>query len=158
MRGQADAAEVRLTCSVEPATPAVRANPEKLQRVLFNLIDNALRHTPSDGSVSIEASAGDGGWVEVTVSDTGEGIAEADRARVFEPFFRGGPATSCPRNGAGLGLPICRAIVQAHGGEIELVDTPSGSRVRFTVPAFDASATGPATSREGLRRDAVNGS
>ena len=74
------------TCA--PHEPA-RGNPEKLQRVLFNLIQNAIRHTPADGSVTVRAEASDG-RVEIEVADTGEGIGADDRARVFEPFYRGG--------------------------------------------------------------------
>ena len=133
LRSRARTAGVQLTSSVRADTPPVHASPEKLQRVLFNLVDNALEHTPEGGTITVEA-AGAGDEVAVTVADTGGGIAPGEQARVFEPFFRGGPDASRPRNGAGLGLPICRAIVQAHGGEIELTDTPAGTRVRFTLP------------------------
>ncbi len=142
MRPRAQAAGIRLAYAVEDTTPLVRASPEKLQRVLFNLVDNALRHTPADGTITIEAAEGAAGQVEVTVADTGAGIAGDDRPRVFEPFFRGGAAASRPRNGAGLGLPICRAIVEAHGGDIALADTPAGTRVRFSLPALSESSTG----------------
>ncbi len=142
MRPRAQAAGIRLACTVEDTTPTVRASPEKLQRVLFNLVDNALGHTPADGTVTVAAAAGAAGHAEVIVTDTGAGIAAGDQPRVFEPFFRGGPATSRPRNGAGLGLPICRAIIEAHGGEIALADTSAGTRVRFILPTFSESATG----------------
>ncbi|UTI66835.1 HAMP domain-containing histidine kinase [Paraconexibacter antarcticus] len=115
------------------ATPvAARANPEKLQRVLFNLIQNAIRHTPPDGSITVRTSAGDG-TVEVEVADNGSGIAPADRARVFEPFYRGDRSRTDA--GAGLGLAICSAIVEAHGGRIWLADAAVGTAVRFEVPA-----------------------
>lgn len=111
-----------------------RANPEKLQRVLFNLVQNAIRHTPADGSVSVVAAM-DGNSIEVEVADTGEGIAPEDRQRVFEPFFRGGSEGSRTRSGAGLGLTICRAIVEAHGGRIWLSEeTDAGTRICFTLP------------------------
>ena len=78
------------------ACAPARADPEKLQRVLFNLIQNAIRHTPADGSVVVRAEpAGDA--VEIEVADTGGGIAPADRERVFEPFFRGGDEAARPR-------------------------------------------------------------
>jgi signal transduction histidine kinase len=110
-----------------------RANPEKLQRVLFNLIQNAIRHTPADGSVTVAAET-NGRHVEVEVADSGEGVAAAEREHVFEPFFRGGQGAARSGEGTGLGLTICRAIVQAHGGEIWLEDSSRGTRVRFSLP------------------------
>jgi signal transduction histidine kinase len=81
--------------------------------------------------VTVRAQALDGG-VEIEVADTGAGIAAAQRDRVFEPFFRGDAARQSP--GAGLGLAISRAIVEAHGGAIWLEDAPMGTRVRFRLP------------------------
>jgi signal transduction histidine kinase len=101
--------------------------------VLFNLIQNAIRHTPADGSVTVRADR-DGDQVFVEVADTGDGIAEADRRRLFEPFFRGGDDAPRNRNGAGLGLAISRAIIEAHGGRIWLESSARGARVRFSLP------------------------
>ena len=129
MRPAATAGAVRVEADVEPA--AARANPERLQRVLFNLIQNAIRHTPQDGSVTVRAHC-IGGEVVVEVADTGAGIAPADRDHVFEPFVQGGSDTN---GGAGLGLAISRAIVQAHGGRIWLADAESGTSVRIALPA-----------------------
>jgi len=115
-----------------PLHPSV-GNHEQLQRVLFNLIQNAIHHTPPDGSVTVRAQDVDGG-VEIEVADTGQGIAPEQRERVFEPFFRGDASRTAP--GAGLGLAISRAIVEAHGGRIWLEPAaPRGTRVRFTLPA-----------------------
>jgi signal transduction histidine kinase len=117
---------------VEPA--AARANPERLQRVLFNLIQNAIRHTPVDGSITVRAQR-QGDDVLLEVADTGTGIDPADRERVFEPFFRG-PSEAARTDGrAGLGLAIARAIVEAHGGRIWLADTECGASVRVTLRA-----------------------
>jgi signal transduction histidine kinase len=133
MRVQADLKGVAVVSDVAATTPA-RANPEKVQRVLFNLIQNAIRHTPADGSVVVRAEDnGDG--VEVEVADSGDGIAAAERERVFEPFYRGGPDAARTSDGAGLGLAISRAIVEAHGGRIWLPDSATGTRVRFSLPA-----------------------
>ena len=132
LRPHAEAKGVSVTADVRAHEPA-RANPEKVQRVLFNLIQNAIRHTPADGSVTVLAEAADG-RVEIEVSDTGDGIGDDDRARVFEPFYRGGSEAARTRAGAGLGLAISRAIVEAHGGRIWLADSPSGTRVRFSLP------------------------
>ena len=108
------------------------ADAEKVQRVLYNLIQNAIRHTPADGSVTVRAKGGPSG-VEVEVADSGEGIPVGEDERVFEAFYRG--ERSRGEDGAGLGLAISRAIVEAHGGRIWLEDAQPGTRVRFTLPA-----------------------
>lgn len=133
---RADAAAGGIALAAEPgAEPAalVRANPEQLQRVLFNLLRNAIRHTPADGSVTVRTSA-QGDHVEIEVADTGEGIPAADRDRVFEPFVQG-MDPSRRHGGTGLGLAISRAIVEAHGGRIWLADAPRGTAVRVRLPA-----------------------
>jgi signal transduction histidine kinase len=134
MRVQADARNVEVRAELPPGLRPAHGDPEKLQRVLFNLIQNAIRHTPADGSVVVRARpAGDA--VEIEVADTGDGIAAEERERVFEPFFRGGAQAARPSNGTGLGLAISRAIVEAHGGRIWLEDAPRGTRVRFSLPS-----------------------
>jgi len=133
MRPHADERRVAVRAEVNGSVAPARANPEKLQRVLFNLIQNAIRHTPADGSVTVAAES-NGSRVEVEVADTGHGVTAEDRERVFEPFFRGGATRSRTGEGTGLGLTICRAIVEAHGGEIWLADSPDGTRVRFSLP------------------------
>ena len=130
---QAEAKGVEVVSDVTDGVAPARANPEKVQRVLFNLIQNAIRHTPPDGSVVVRAESTDDG-VEVEIADTGDGIAPAERERVFEPFFRGGAETARTRSGAGLGLAISRAIVEAHGGRIWLAESTTGTRVRFLLP------------------------
>ena len=132
MRPAADAGAVAMLTELREPLAAPRGNPEQLQRVLFNLIQNAIRHTPPDGSVTVRAEAVDGA-VEVEVADTGGGVAPDQRERVFEPFYRADAARHEP--GAGLGLAIARAIVEAHGGAIWLEDAPVGTRVRFRLPA-----------------------
>jgi signal transduction histidine kinase len=99
--------------------------------VLFNLIQNAIRHTPADGSVTVFAEPF-GDRLEVEVADTGPGIAAAERDRIFEPFRRGA-GDAAVDDGAGLGLAISRAIVEAHGGRIWLEPGDLGTRVRFTL-------------------------
>lgn len=138
LRAQAEERGVMVAADAAPSL-AAHANAEKLQRVLFNLIVNAIRHTPADGSVVVRARpAGDGSrLVEVEVVDDGAGVPAAERERVFEPFYRGGEdGTARSSDGAGLGLAIARAIVEAHGGRIWLEPAvPRGTRVRFTLPA-----------------------
>jgi signal transduction histidine kinase len=102
--------------------------------VLFNLIQNAIRHTPADGSVVVRAEPASDAEVEVEVADEGGGIDPMIRERIFEPFIQG-PSRVAGRTGsAGLGLAIARAIVDAHGGRIWLADAGPGTRVRFSLP------------------------
>jgi signal transduction histidine kinase len=121
----------RLVVEVPDDLAPARAAPEQIQRVLFNLIQNAIRHTPADGSVTVRAAVAAEG-VQVEVADTGSGIPDADRERVFEAFYQGGARSN---GSAGLGLAISRAIVEAHGGRIWLEPSAAGTSVRFTLPA-----------------------
>jgi signal transduction histidine kinase len=132
MRAGAEAKGVVVTADLRPLPRPARADPERLQRVLFNLIENAIRHTPADGSVTVRAEPA-GEWVEIEVADTGAGIPAADRERLFEPFVRGA-GNGQNDTGAGLGLALSRAIVEAHGGQIWLADSDIGTRVRFGIP------------------------
>jgi signal transduction histidine kinase len=127
MRPQAAASSVDVRAVLAADDPLALGDRARLQRVLFNLIQNAIRHTPRDGSVTVRAERSDGG-VQIEVADTGAGIPAAERARVFEAFHRLDPARS--DGGAGLGLAISRAIVEAHGGRIWVVDASPGTRVR----------------------------
>jgi signal transduction histidine kinase len=131
-RTSAEERGVRLSAELPGGEVVAEADAEKVQRVLYNLIQNAIRHTPADGSVTVRAKGGPG-EVEVEVADSGEGIPAAQSERVFEAFYRGDSARD--GDGAGLGLAISRAIVEAHGGRIWLEDGHPGTRVRFTLPA-----------------------
>ncbi|MBA3375968.1 MAG: HAMP domain-containing histidine kinase [Actinobacteria bacterium] len=110
-----------------------RFAPEKVERVLMNLLTNALRHTPSDGAVAIRVEPLSGA-VRVAVEDTGEGLDAEARARMFERFWRGDRSRSS--RGTGLGLAIARGLVEAQGGRIWAEDREGGgARVCFTLPA-----------------------
>ena len=130
MQAPAAARGVKVAAELPATGLLAEADPEKLQRVLFNLIQNAIRHTPADGSVTVRARPL-GGAVEVEVADDGEGIPAGAGERVFEPFYRADPSRG--EDGAGLGLAIAKAIVEAHGGRIWLEDAAPGTRVRFTL-------------------------
>ncbi len=133
MRPQAEASGVAVVADLPAGLAPARGNPEKLQRVLFNLIQNAIRHSPADGTVVVRVETL-ADMIEVEVADGGEGIAAEDRDLVFNAFHRGGPDASRSTDGAGLGLSVARAIVDAHGGEIWLAAASTGTRVRFSVP------------------------
>ncbi|HWF54180.1 MAG TPA: HAMP domain-containing sensor histidine kinase [Solirubrobacteraceae bacterium] len=133
MRVQAEQKGVAVRAEVWAGLSPARANPEQVQRVLFNLIQNAIRHTPADGSVVVRAEPV-AGRIEVEVADDGVGIAPEERPHVFTAFYRGGEDASRTGGGAGLGLAVSRAIVEAHGGNIWLAEAPNGTRVRFSLP------------------------
>jgi signal transduction histidine kinase len=112
----------------------VRADGREISRVLSNLVINAIRHTPSDGTVEIEASSGADGAV-LAVSDGCGGISTTDIDRVFDIGWRGSDArTPGPGEGAGLGLAIARGIVEAHAGRITVGNTPTGCRFEVLLP------------------------
>jgi signal transduction histidine kinase len=140
----AQARHVHLQATIEPelASATLCADPDRLQRVLRNLLDNALRHTPSGGTVHVRAGR-TGDQVELSVSDSGSGIAAEDRERIFEPFYRGEPSRNrtglarleASSNGTGLGLAIARALVEAHQGRIWAEASPLGGALfRLTLP------------------------
>ena len=129
---EAQRRNIRLEARLDGA-PAARCAPDKVERVILNLLTNALRHTPSDGSIAvlIEPATNE---VLVSVEDSGEGIAPDSLRRVFDRFWRGDPARSS--GGSGLGLAIARGLVEAQGGRIWAENSPSGgARVSFTLPA-----------------------
>ncbi len=138
MTAQAGRKGLQLEGEIVGDPPPVLIDGQQMTRVLLNLVQNAIRHTPADGSVTLRALvsnvAGEEG-VLVEVRDTGEGIAPDDLPRVFDRFYRGDPART-REAGAGLGLAIARGIVEAHGGRIWVESEPGrGTRFAFTLPA-----------------------
>jgi signal transduction histidine kinase len=110
-----------------------RFAPDKVERVLVNLLANALRHTPSDGAVAVRVVPLPD-EVRFAVEDTGDGLDAEARERMFERFWRGDRARTT--RGAGLGLAIARGLVEAHGGRIWAEDgEDGGARICFTLPA-----------------------
>ena len=126
--------EVTLEGNVDPDVDPVLMDTQAIGRVLNNLIGNALRHTPNQGRVSVWVRRTAPG-VEVTVSDTGEGIRAEDIAHIFERFYRGEKSRNRGTGGAGLGLAIARGIVQAHGGDIKVESVIGrGTQFIFHIP------------------------
>jgi signal transduction histidine kinase len=133
LQAEARTRNVRLEGRLE-AADALCA-PEQVERVLLNLLTNALRHTPSDGTVAVLLAPEDG-EVLVSVEDTGEGLTEEAAHRMFDRFWRGDGARAAADGGAGLGLAIARGLVEAQGGRIWAEPCESGgARVSFTLPA-----------------------
>ncbi|MGW2152453.1 DUF4153 domain-containing protein [Nonomuraea sp. NPDC001699] len=123
--------DVTITASA-PGGPAVRADPDLLAQVLANLLDNAVRHSPSGGVVTVTCSAGRDG-ARMVVADQGPGIPEAARGRVFERFSRLDAGRAADSGGAGLGLAIVKEIVELHGGSIR-IDDCAGCRMVVDLP------------------------
>lgn len=145
----AEAQEVKLTLQVPEGLPLVHADSDRIAQVLHNLLVNALRHTHAGGAITVSAIATNEG-VEITVADTGEGIAPEDLPFVFERFWRADPARSRNEHwpgGSGLGLSIAQSLVKAHGGRIWAESTlGKGSTFHFTLPLAHAqSASAKAT-------------
>ena len=116
-----------------PALPRVDADPDALERILTNLVSNAVKYSPPGSEVRLCARRV-GAMVEVAVLDRGAGIPDDALARIFEPYYRV-PETSAVR-GTGLGLAVVKALVEAHGGMIHVVSARgAGTRVAFSLPA-----------------------
>jgi signal transduction histidine kinase len=125
----------KLVVELEPDLPAITGDRDRLIQVVINLISNAVKFTP-EGSITIVGwHEVEGGWVQVAVSDTGAGIAETDQERVFEPFAQATDGRADHPHGTGLGLPICREIIEHHGGRLWLQSRlGAGSTFQFTLP------------------------
>ncbi|WP_437623026.1 sensor histidine kinase [Sorangium sp. So ce1151] len=109
-----------------PGSCRIRADADLLRRVLQNLVDNALRHSPARAAVHVEARRPDARWVEVTVRDEGPGIPVHLRDHVFDRYARLGDGGASPSAGRGLGLTFCKLAVEAHGGTIQVRDNDGG--------------------------------
>ena len=121
----------RVTVSLPPDLPLVAIDDVLIEQVLLNLLDNAVKHTPPDSAIRIIATATDR-KVTVEIADHGPGLRAGEEDRVFEKFYQAGPRT---RQGAGLGLAICRGIIEAHGGRIWAHNLPEGGvAFLFTLP------------------------
>jgi len=130
---QAETAGVTLGSDLADNLPAVEVDAARIRGVLGNLLSNAIRHTPSGGSVRVAVTSADHAVV-ITVSDTGEGIPPDLLPHVFERFVKGASST-----GSGLGLAIAHDIVAAHGGRLEIQsDLDSGTRAILTLPVAES--------------------
>lgn len=128
-RSQADTAGVTIHAANVATLPTLDVDPERIRQVLANLLTNALRHTPRGERIDLAASASPDA-ITVTVADTGAGMPPEVLDRIFERFYRAPES-----RGSGLGLPIARELVRAHGGELTAESAPGqGTTLRFTLP------------------------
>lgn len=140
---RAEASQITLEAELDRDTPWVVADIAQIQRVLENLIDNAIKHTDPGDRVIVHARAGQAkldGEVEVMIEDTGRGIPAADLPHVFERLYRApDPGSGAAANRTGLGLAIVKRALDLHAREITVTSTPGeGTTFRFTLPAFRA--------------------
>jgi len=110
--------------SVEPDLPSALLDRHRFEQVLLNLLANALRHTPAGGMIELRAARAGDHEIELRVSDTGPGIPTDSLSRIFDRFYRTDPSRE--GGGAGLGLSIAKALVEAHGGKIWAENRPEG--------------------------------
>ena len=121
-----------------------RMDARLMVQVLVNLLDNAVKHTPEGTAIRVRARA-DGPWVRLEVADTGPGICKQEQAGIFDMFHTAAIKKGDGRRGMGLGLALCRSIVQAHGGQIEVhANLPQGAIFSLTLPRHDEATTMPA--------------
>ncbi len=126
--------EIDVVLAIPGDLPLLNADYSLVDQILTNLLENAARHSPAGSTIAVGARARGAGSVEVWVRDHGPGIEQDQQAELFEPFRRGPGSES-----SGIGLAICRAMVEAHGGAIDVANSPSGGAVfRFTLPDWQA--------------------
>jgi signal transduction histidine kinase len=130
----AEVARVTLVNNIQDDLPKIKIDRRRLSKVFVNLIENAIQHSPSGGTVTIEARKvvdNSQEWIQCAIRDLGRGIADEDISRIFEPFF------SKRRGGTGLGLAIAHRIMQEHGGKLIAGNNPEGGAcmiARFPMP------------------------
>jgi signal transduction histidine kinase len=131
------AGEIALRLDLPDPLPELRADERRLQQVLAGLLSNAVKFTPAGGEVTVGAVLDPGGDLLLHVTDTGIGIPAADLERVFEPFIQLDASLSRRFQGAGLGLYVARALVEAHGGRLRLLSEPgTGTRAEIALPGW----------------------
>jgi signal transduction histidine kinase len=134
---QLTAGEISLSLELPDNLPLVTIDWQRVNEVLHNLLKNAVAHTPKGGAINVAAGA-KGKWVEVSVSDTGEGIPAEDLPHIFERFYRVDKSRARATGGSGLGLTIAKRLIEAHGGTIAVQSKlGEGSRFSFTLPVAE---------------------
>ncbi len=127
--------KIEIDCEFEEDPCQVRADSDRIEQVVINLLDNAIKFTPEGGKITLETAV-NGSLAEITVRDNGAGVPPEDREKVFDRFFTADRAHTSGK-GTGLGLSICKRIMEMHGQGIRLLDTEEGAAFRFTLERFD---------------------
>ncbi|MCB8967624.1 MAG: HAMP domain-containing protein [Ardenticatenaceae bacterium] len=132
---QAECQSVALRLEMAPGLPILLVDPERMAQVLNNLVSNALRYTPSGGTITLAAASTPDHQVQITVSDTGSGIDPLDLPHIFDRFYRGEKSRAQQEGESGLGLAIAKSLVEAHGGSIYATSEPGhGTIFTLTLP------------------------
>ncbi|MCO5092422.1 PAS domain-containing sensor histidine kinase [Bosea sp. (in: a-proteobacteria)] len=140
---RAETGGIALDCVVGPALPVIEADRRALKQVVLNLLSNAIKFTPAEGRVTL-AVVRDGDMIDISVSDTGVGIAAADLPRLGDPFFQAKGAYDRPHEGTGLGLSVVRGLVGLHRGRLTIESAPGvGTRVSVRLPVGSTDAAEP---------------
>ncbi len=137
LNGWAKAKSVEIVKKIQNGLPQANVDPERIIQVLNNLIGNAIKFTPQNGAITVEALSRDARTVEVSVKDTGVGIAKENLGRVFDKFYQvGGERIATDISGTGIGLSIAKEIVELHGGKVWAEsEKGQGAKFSFTLPA-----------------------
>src|SRR5215216_6587828 len=134
---QAQQKNISVETDVAPGLSTIEVDPGRMTQVLTNIMDNALRHTPAGGRISLAAKETNK-FVELSVQDSGPGLTADDLARIFERFYRADPSRQRDDGGSGLGLAIAKSIVQAHGGQLSAESEPgNGLKVVVSLPKHE---------------------
>jgi hypothetical protein len=158
MRPSAEAKNLGLETGLDHRIPLVYADPDRVVEVLINLLDNAIKFTPAEGSVMVKACMveTDRETVYISVTDTGRGISAEAKSLIFERLYQDPESVDNNRSGLGLGLFICRELVRLHGGKIWISSDPGqGSTFTFTLPLYSlAKLLSPVIAFQGALRPA----
>ncbi len=131
---ECEQAQIDLRNEINPAIPPALADSDRITQVLLNLIDNARRHTPAGGTITLGAWV-DSPWLVAWIRDTGTGINPQDLPYIFERFYRVDRSRNAARGGSGLGLAIIKAVIVAHGGVTWAQSAPGqGTTIFFALP------------------------
>ena len=136
IRRKVNGHSLRVSCGEELLL--VRVDAKLVVQVIINIVDNAVKYTMPGTSIEITASKKDG-MAEISISDTGSGISDEEKEKIFDKFYCGNHKIADNRRSLGLGLYLCKAIIEAHGGSISVTDNqPRGAVFRFTLPLEEA--------------------
>ena len=131
--------EHRIRVALEDDLQLVKVDARLIMQVVVNMVDNAIKYTPPGSQITI-SSRRVRDMVAVSIADDGEGISDEAKAHIFEMFYTAGKQAADSKRGLGLGLALCKSIIAAHGGEIEVGDNPPhGTVFRFTLPAEEVT-------------------